>query len=81
MAWLLWPASLAFRLVVDTLGVVHYGAGLGTVLLMAAVYWVGAVGLAVWWSTVASVGPLEWVYRRFSDPEPPRLRHEPVRVD
>ena len=66
--------ALVFRAVVDTFGLVPYGAGLGTALVMAAVYWVAAVALAVWWSTLATVGPLEWVYRRFSDPVPPRLR-------
>ncbi|MFZ9628926.1 MAG: DUF418 domain-containing protein [Ilumatobacteraceae bacterium] len=70
--------ALVFRVVVDTVGWVHYDSGLTTVLLMAADYWLAAVLLSAWWSRVAAIGPLEWLYRRFSDPAPPRLWSQPA---
>ncbi len=56
---------LVFNLLVDWLGWVQ-PAGLGTALLFALGYWVLAIALANVWHTRFELGPLEWVYRRFS---------------
>lgn len=56
---------LVFNLLVDWLGWVQ-PAGLGTALLFALGYWVVAIALANAWNTRFELGPLEWVYRRFS---------------
>lgn len=39
--------------------------GLDTALVLALIYWVLAVLLAVVWERVVGIGPLEWFYRRF----------------
>ena len=57
---------LVFNLLVHRLEWVRPG-GLGTALLFAGAYWLAAVGAAVLWHRRFSTGPLEWVYRRFSD--------------
>lgn len=57
---------LVFNLLVDWLDVVQ-PAALGTALVFALVYWVIAVTVAVVWNRRFGIGPLEWVYRRFSD--------------
>ncbi len=41
--------------------------GLGTALTFAGCYWLFAVIVAVAWLNKFKIGPLEWVYRRFSD--------------
>lgn len=56
---------LVFNLVVDWLGWVQ-PAGLGTALSFALAYWVLAIALANAWHAKFELGPLEWVYRRFS---------------
>jgi uncharacterized protein len=56
---------LVFNLLVDWLGWVQ-PAGLGTALAFALGYWVVAIALANVWHTKFELGPLEWVYRRFS---------------
>lgn len=56
---------LVFNLLVDTTGRVTPG-GLGTSLTFALGYWAIAVGIAVGWLRLFRIGPLEWVYRRFS---------------
>ena len=56
---------LVFNLVVDWLGWVQPG-GLGTALLFAVGFWVSAIAFANLWHTRHELGPLEWVYRRFS---------------
>jgi uncharacterized protein len=56
---------LVFNLVVNWLGWVE-PAGLGTALLFALGFWVVAIMLANVWHTRHPLGPLEWVYRRFS---------------
>lgn len=56
-----------FNLVVDWLGWLDRGAGLGTALLLALLFWVAAVALANAWSRYRPVGPAEWLYRRLSD--------------
>lgn len=61
---------IVFEIVVDTFGIVDRGAGLGAVLWFAGSFWLGAMGLAVAWSRLMPIGPLEWVYRRFSDTRP-----------
>jgi uncharacterized protein len=58
---------LVYNLLVHWLGWVEPGA-LGTALLFAGVYWVVAVLVAVWLHRRYDNGPLEWVYRKFSDP-------------
>lgn len=58
---------LLYNLLVHWWGWVEPGA-LGTALLFALAYWVVAVGAAVLWHRTFAYGPLEWVYRRFSDP-------------
>ena len=57
---------LVFNLLVTDVEWVRPG-GLGTALLLALGYWVCAVALAVLWNSRVGIGPLEWVYRRFSD--------------
>jgi uncharacterized membrane protein YeiB len=57
---------LVFNLLVHWLEWVHPG-GLATALLFAFGYWVVAVIAAVLWHRHHAHGPLEWVYRRFSD--------------
>lgn len=56
---------LAFNLLVDWLDLVHPG-GLATALLFALGFWVFAIVAANAWARWKPVGPLEWVYRRFS---------------
>jgi uncharacterized membrane protein YeiB len=56
---------LVFNLLVDWLGWVQ-PAGLGTALLFALGYWLLAILLANAWLSRHELGPLEWVYRRFS---------------
>lgn len=58
---------LIYNLLVHWLEWVQPGA-LGTALLFAFTYWVVAVAAAVLWHRRFAYGPLEWVYRRFSDP-------------
>ena len=41
--------------------------GLGTALTFAASYWLIAIVVAVMWLNLFKIGPLEWVYRRFSE--------------
>ena len=65
--------ALAYNALVRMAGIVDRGSGLGTALALAAAFWVIAVALAVLWSRVARLGPLEWLYRRFSDPRAPLL--------
>ena len=57
---------LVYNLLVHWLGWVRPGA-LGTALLFALAYWVVAVLAAVAWHRKFAYGPLEWVYRKFSD--------------
>ena len=57
---------LVYNLLVHRLAWVHPG-GLGTALVFAAAYWLCAVGAATAWQRWRGIGPLEWVYRRFSD--------------
>lgn len=65
--------ALVFNTLVGVLGVFDRGAGLAEALGLAVAFWVVAVVAAVQWSRVARLGPLEWLYRRFSDPVAPRL--------
>jgi len=64
---------VAFRLVVDTLQLVEHDSGLANALAMALGFWLLAITAAVAWNRVATLGPLEWAYRRFSDSTPVRL--------
>ncbi len=57
---------LVFNLLVDWLEWVEPG-GLTTALLFAGGFWVSAIALANLWHTHREFGPLEWVYRRFSN--------------
>ncbi len=57
---------LVFNLVVDWLGWIEPGS-LATSLAFALVFWMTAIVLANLWSFWQPIGPLEWVYRRFSD--------------
>lgn len=57
---------LVFNLFVNKLAWVQ-PAGLGTALTFAACYWIVAILAATAWLSVFKIGPLEWVYRRFSD--------------
>ena len=57
---------LVYNLLVHWLEWVKPG-GLGTALVFAAVYWMCAVIAATAWHLSRDLGPLEWVYRRFSD--------------
>ncbi|MBI4883567.1 MAG: DUF418 domain-containing protein [Actinobacteria bacterium] len=56
---------LVFNLLVDKL---HWVApdGLATALTFAAGYWLLAVCAAAMWLRLFRIGPLEWVYRKFS---------------
>ncbi|MEY4174719.1 MAG: hypothetical protein RI900_1884, partial [Actinomycetota bacterium] len=58
--------ALVFLLLVDQLRWVP-ADGLSTALLFSLIYWLAAVLAANLWSTRRGTGPLEWVYRRFSD--------------
>jgi len=58
--------ALVFLLLVDWLGWIPVG-GLGTALALSLAYWVAAVLAANAWAARRGPGPLEWVYRRFSD--------------
>lgn len=58
--------ALVFLLLVDWLEWVPVG-GLGTALVLSLTYWVLAVLAASAWAKRRGAGPLEWVYRRFSD--------------
>jgi len=53
--WIGWPAS----------GSGH--DGLSTALVLALAYWMLAIVVANLWLRTWRLGPLEWVYRRFSD--------------
>jgi uncharacterized membrane protein YeiB len=57
---------LVFDLLVDRWRWVRPG-GLGTSLTFALAFWVVAVAAAVLWHRRFALGPLEWVYRRFSN--------------
>ncbi|MFZ4717918.1 MAG: DUF418 domain-containing protein [Ilumatobacteraceae bacterium] len=57
---------LVFNLLVDWLDVVQPG-GLATSMVFALLFWVLAILLAEIWHWRFQQGPLEWVYRRFSD--------------
>ncbi|NMD24538.1 MAG: DUF418 domain-containing protein, partial [Actinobacteria bacterium] len=57
---------LVYNLLVHRLAWVHPD-GLGTALVFAGAYWLCAVGAATAWQRWRGIGPLEWVYRRFSD--------------
>jgi uncharacterized membrane protein YeiB len=46
-------------------------AGLATALVFAGVFWLCAVLAAAAWQEWRGIGPLEWVYRRFSNAPPP----------
>ncbi len=56
---------LTFNLLVDWLEWVHPG-GLGTAVLFAGAFWLSAIAFANLWHRRFELGPLEWVYRRFS---------------
>lgn len=55
---------VVFNLTVDWLGWVEPG-GLGVAMTFAAVFWAGAIALAVWWQRRFGRGPAEYVYRAF----------------
>lgn len=57
--------ALVFNLVVDWLDLVQPG-GVLTALWFASAYWVVAIAAANLWHRRFELGPLEWVYRRFS---------------
>lgn len=57
---------LAFNLIVKQWHWID-PAGLGTALTFAACYWLIAIIVAVAWLKTFRVGPLEWVYRKFSE--------------
>lgn len=59
---------LAYNLLVHWLGWVE-PAALGTAMLFAAGYWVCAVVAATLYQRRFGIGPLEWVYRKFSSTE------------
>ena len=67
---------VVFRLVVDTLDLVDHDSGLTSALVLAVGFWLAAITAAVAWNRVASIGPLEWVYRRFSDGTPVALARD-----
>lgn len=56
---------LVYNLLVHKLEWIH-PAGLGTALLFAATYWICAVAIATTIQRTWGIGPLEWVYRKFS---------------
>lgn len=56
--------ALVFNVVVN-LGHLVGGTGLDTALVFSGVFWVLAVGLAVWWHRFLGQGPAERIYRRF----------------
>lgn len=58
--------ALVFLLLVDWLEWVP-ADGLTTALVLSAGFWLLAVAAANVWATRRGTGPLEWVYRRFSD--------------
>lgn len=60
---------LVYNLLVHWLGWVQPGA-LGTALLFAAIYWLCAMVAAALYQRRYGIGPLEWVYRKFSSTEP-----------
>jgi uncharacterized membrane protein YeiB len=64
---------VAFRLVVDTLQLVEHDSGVTNALTLALGFWLLAIATAVAWNRVATIGPLEWAYRRFSDSTPVTL--------
>ena len=57
---------LVFNLLVHWLGWVAPGA-LGTALVFASIYWLVAVAAGVVIQRRWGIGPLEWVYRKFSE--------------
>ena len=59
---------LVYNLLVHWLDLVQPGA-LGTALLFAAIYWLCAVVTATLYQRRFGVGPLEWIYRKFSSTE------------
>ena len=67
---------VVFRLVVDTLDLVDHDSGLTSALVLAVGFWLAAITAAVAWNRVAAIGPLEWVYRRFSDGAPVALARD-----
>jgi uncharacterized membrane protein YeiB len=58
--------ALVFLLLVDWLEWVPAN-GLTTALVLSAGFWLLAVAAANVWATRRGTGPLEWLYRRFSD--------------
>jgi uncharacterized membrane protein YeiB len=60
---------VVFGLLVDWLGWIQPG-GLPTSLSFAMVFWMLAIAFANAWNLWRPLGPLEWVYRRFSDDLP-----------
>lgn len=58
--------ALVFNLFVHVIGWPR-PAGLGSSLIFAVGYWSVAIAAAVWWQRRVGIGPLEWVYRHFSD--------------
>ena len=76
--------AFAYNALVRMMGLVDRDSGLGAALAIAAAYWVVAVAAAVLWTRVARLGPLEWLYRRFSDQRAPLLvrseRHQATRI-
>ena len=59
---------LVYNLLVHWLDWVHPGA-LGTALLFATIYWLCAVATATALQRRFGIGPLEWIYRKFSSTE------------
>ncbi len=60
---------LVYNLLVHWLEWVRPGA-LGTALLFATIYWLCAVAVATMIQRRVGIGPLEWVYRKFSSTQP-----------
>lgn len=62
--------AVVFLLLVDWIGWPASGNGhdgLSTALVLALAYWMLAIVVANLWLRTWRLGPLEWVYRRFSD--------------
>lgn len=57
---------LVYNLLVHRLEWVHPGS-LGTAVLFATIYWLCAVAVATTLQRRFAIGPLEWVYRKFSE--------------
>lgn len=58
---------VVFNLVVHWWGWIDEGSGLAAALVFASVFWLFAILSANAWRLWRPLGPLEWVYRRFSD--------------